>query len=370
MQKETCNSFDSGNGPLWRVKFFPDQSSIENKEENGHMSDVIFTFHHIITDGFTSSHICNNFIEVLNDIISGSVKSDYEHFGKFTDSTETDEIIRERIQFFQDNPREFQEISKQMADFKNHTVVHNQLFPVPEDVFLTTKHLMRDLDEGKTSLLLNKFKKHGFTFHSGFTAVANWAYMEILTENGFKEDSLEMGSYHAINLRRYWKPCSYIQLGCHMGSIRIAVKVDRNIGKKFWDHVREIQNKLQTHLKNCKTVDEILAYPLTSKSGESYNFAELFRNPPPLNIYYSTTNMGDLSSILKNEGKHVNIDWLTRSSSCHHLNMSFVHLFHTFKGRIMYGMDYSTKYATDSLANLYIEKIFEKIDLICNSDLL
>ncbi|KAL7648290.1 UNVERIFIED_CONTAM: hypothetical protein RMT77_000196 [Armadillidium vulgare] len=370
LQKETCKSFNSENGPLWRVKFFPENSNIEMKEENEHMSDAIFSFHHIITDGFTSSQICNNFVEVLNDVICGLVKSEYKNFGKFSDSTETDELIKQRIQFFQDNPKEFQKITNEMIDFKNRTVVLNQLFPVPDDVSITTKHLMRDLEEGQTILLLSKFRKHGVTFHSGFTAVANWAYMEILTENGFKQDFLDMGAYHAVNVRRYWKPCSSIQLGCHIGPMRLVVKTHRNIGKQFWEHAHEIQNKLQTHLKERKTLDEIIAYPLTSKSGESYNFAELFSNPPPLNIYYSTSNMGDLSSILKNEGKHVNIDWLTRSTSCHSLNMSFIHLFHTLNGRFMYGMDYSTKYITDSLADLYVEKIFNKLELICNSDLL
>ncbi|KAB7499779.1 hypothetical protein Anas_14487 [Armadillidium nasatum] len=82
--KETHTCIDSATGPLWRATYITSDETL--KENNTFSSNILFTFHHAIVDGYTAINICNNFLKVLNDVIGGNVQKLYD-FGQLNDGT-------------------------------------------------------------------------------------------------------------------------------------------------------------------------------------------------------------------------------------------------------------------------------------------
>ncbi|RXG59064.1 hypothetical protein Avbf_18157 [Armadillidium vulgare] len=51
-EKETNTCIDSATGPLWRITYITSDETL--KENNTFTSNLLFTFHHAIIDGYTA----------------------------------------------------------------------------------------------------------------------------------------------------------------------------------------------------------------------------------------------------------------------------------------------------------------------------
>ncbi|RXG61915.1 hypothetical protein Avbf_18752 [Armadillidium vulgare] len=98
--KETNTCIDSATGPLWRATYITSDETL--KENNTFTSNILFTFHHAISDGYTSINICNNFLKALNDVIGENVQKFY-NFGELNDGHETEELIIQRTEYLKKN---------------------------------------------------------------------------------------------------------------------------------------------------------------------------------------------------------------------------------------------------------------------------
>ncbi|RXG67855.1 hypothetical protein Avbf_07416 [Armadillidium vulgare] len=314
--------------------------------------DILFTFNHAISDGFTAFHICNTFLKVLNDVIDGKVQESYS-FGQLCEGQETDELMVQRMEYLHENPEYHTELQNLLADMEKQKIRFSEFFPVPSGTPKMTKHIYREIDEETNKKMMKVFKSKKLSLHSGFSAVANWALMELFTENGLTDERIDLTTFHMINLRRYWKKTSEIQLGPHVTPIRIVSPTDRNVGANLWQYAREFNVMLKNEIESKRGLDFTVVRLMPKPEGPNVNDFSMMMNSPSVS-YYSTTNMGDLSSMLQGRGDQVSIKWLARCTSAHTINTLMTHIFQTYEGKFLYGLGYSTHIVRDDAANLYI----------------
>lgn len=113
---------------------------------------------------------------------------------------------------------------------------------------MDTKFVHREIDEETTKKLLKLFKSKEVSFHAVMHALPssfNWALMDILIEKGLTEKEIELSSRHTLDVRRYWKKSSTIQLGSHVILVRILINTDRNVGKNFLEYANGFSKDLK-----------------------------------------------------------------------------------------------------------------------------
>ncbi|KAL7630743.1 UNVERIFIED_CONTAM: hypothetical protein RMT77_019044 [Armadillidium vulgare] len=374
--KETNTCIDSATGPLWRATYITSDETL--KENNTFTSNLLFTFHHAIIDGYTAINICNNFLKALNDVIGETVQKIYD-FGQFNDGHETKELLIQRTEYLKKNLEYCEEIRTMKTKFDNTKVLLTEFFPVPKDAEKKTKFIHGELNKEITTNLIEVFKSKGISFHAGFCSVFNWVLMDIFTEKGLNDKEIELTTRHALNLRRYWKKPSSIQLGLHSQGIFLFSKIDQNVGENFWECAKEFNKELKSAIENMQAIEWIAVEYFTNTSSEPQldDSLKLFEKetPPPITTpsfllpppktYYGTSNLGDISSILKGERDHVSIKFLSRGTSYPSKSLNMMIFFQTLKGRLSYCMAYSAYLVTDDYANLCKGKLINKLQSIC-----
>ncbi|KAL7632965.1 UNVERIFIED_CONTAM: hypothetical protein RMT77_016675 [Armadillidium vulgare] len=375
--KETNACIDSAIGPLWRATYITSDETL--KENNTFTSNILFTFHHAISDGYTSINICNNFLKALNDVIGENVQKFY-NFGELNDGHETEELITQRTEYLKKNLEYCSEIRTMKSKFDNVKHLLTEYFPVSKDAEKKTKYIHGELNEEITSNLIKVFKSKEISFHAGICSVFNWVIMDILIEKGLTDDQIELPTKHALNLRRYWKKSSSIQLGSNASIISLLSKTDKNVGDNFWEYAKEFNKELRSVIENMQSIDwfavknlkytsvepqyddslkvpeKVPPHPITS----SFSFA------PAPKTYYISSNIGDISSILKSERDHVSIKFLSWGASVESTSMITI-IFHTFQGRFGYCLAFPANSGREAYANLFEVKLIKKLPFISNS---
>ncbi|KAB7500832.1 hypothetical protein Anas_12759 [Armadillidium nasatum] len=250
--EETNTCLDSATGPLWRATYITSDETL--KENNTFRSNILFTFHHAIIDGYTAINICNSFLNSLNDVIGENVQKIYD-FGQFNDGHETKELFIQRTEYLKNNLEYCEEIRIMKSKFDNAKVLLTEYFPVPKDPEKKTKFIHGEFNKEITANLIKVFKSKGISFHAGFCSIFNWVLMDILTENGLTDKEIELPTRHAINLRRYWKKSSSVQLGFHVNFINILSKTDKIVGENFWEYAKEFNKDLKSAIENKQAID-------------------------------------------------------------------------------------------------------------------
>ncbi|KAL7631176.1 UNVERIFIED_CONTAM: hypothetical protein RMT77_018521 [Armadillidium vulgare] len=113
-------------------------------------------------------------------------------------------------------------------------------------------------------------------------------------------------------------------------------------------------------------IDTKIAFMLSNPKESVMNIADALTKMTTPSAYYVTTNMGDLSSILQGRGDHVHIKWLARCTSTEIMNIIMTHIFQTYEGKFLYGLGYSTHLMTDEIANIFVDRIINKLKLLSN----
>ncbi|RXG54704.1 hypothetical protein Avbf_15206 [Armadillidium vulgare] len=360
--QETHTSIDSSTGPLWRATYITNDD--HKNESNNFKSNLMFTFDHVVADATTAFSICNSFLKVLDDVMGDNVQKSYD-FGQLSDGQETEEITEQRIEYLKKNPDYFNEIKAFLTKFDSQKIWLMDLFPAPKVSEKKTKYIFGEIDEETTGKLLKVFKSKGISFHSGFSSALNWVLMDMLIENGLPYEEIELPTEHAINMRRYWKNHSSIQLGSHVGLMKILSKTDKNIGANFWDYAKEFNKTLKSAIENMQVIDFNVQQVFSDFGGpqvDSSKLSESYLNKS----YYCSTNLGDLSSILQGRGNHVRIKSFKRGASGHCANYPFIPYFQTYEGRLIYSIAYSIHLVTDDLINLLVDKMVNKLNIISN----
>ncbi|KAL7632967.1 UNVERIFIED_CONTAM: hypothetical protein RMT77_016677 [Armadillidium vulgare] len=252
--KETNTCIDSATGPLWRATYINSDETL--KENNIFTSNILFTFHHAISDGYTAVNICNNFLKVLNDVIGENVQNLYD-FGELNDGHETEELIMQRTEYLKKNPEYCTKLRRMKSKFDNVKHLLTEYFHDLKNAEKKTIYIHGELNQEITSNLIKVFKSKKISFHAGICSVFNWVLMDILIEKGLTDDEIELPTNHALNLRRYWKKSSSIQLGTNALIISLLSKTGKNIGENFWEYANEFNKELKSVIENMQGKFEI-----------------------------------------------------------------------------------------------------------------
>lgn len=370
--KQITTSFKSSSGPLWRAVVFvshtaPYLSEVSKKYPRQY--DLLMTYHHAITDGFTTLRVANLFLGLLNDIIAGKDIDPREQLGEFNDGAETETLIAERQKKFDTDIKWKKSLEMQIEKYTQFRPIFTKYFPVLESQKEnTTKHIYHIFDESQTKKLLNFFKYENVTVTSGFVSLANLQLVEMFKKRGCEEQMYEIPSYITVNLRRYWEKQPETALGCHFGPLCLFTETPHDSIKNFLDYARDINTNLQDYIVHKRTLDDCQF--LNILQGTNYeSMDDFFENPPDHpQFFHSTTNMGDVSSVLKGEGKHAQITWLSRHNSLHRYNSTLINELQTFRGRLLVGVGYNARTITKAVAEEYLNGICRlMIDIIKNS---
>ncbi|KAL7639187.1 UNVERIFIED_CONTAM: hypothetical protein RMT77_010721 [Armadillidium vulgare] len=369
--KEANTCIDSATGPLWRATYITSDETL--KEYNTFTSNILFTFHHAMIDDYTAIIICDSFLKALNDVIGENVQKIYD-FGQFNDGHETKELLIQRTEYLKNNFEYCEEIRTMKSKFDNAKVLLTEYFPVPKDAEKKTKFIHGELNKEITTNLIEVFNSKGISFHAGFCSVFNWVLMDILAEKGLTDKEIELPSIHTLNLRRYWKKSSSVQLGFHAKMINILSKTEKIVGENFWEYAKEFNKDLKSAIENKQAIDwnAVKHLKYTSDEPQYDDSLKLLEKVPPSSFtspknYYGTSNICNTSSILKGERDHVSIKFIARGASISSMSSNMIIFFQTFQGKLSFCMAYSAELVSDDSANLCKEKLINKLKFVCKS---
>ncbi|KAG7156539.1 uncharacterized protein LOC121853470 [Homarus americanus] len=355
--------FDSTRGPLWRARLLPDTEPTAMPELNEsfpHNYHLLFAIHHGITDGLSSVKICGFIISLLNDMMAGRSIDDEEELGQFDAGEETFRLVKERKHQMEVDPTLREKLVQDFQSTMRKVAVMNGVFPVPLDSEDKSLNLTRSLSHSDTSRFSSRCRSEGVTVLSAFTALVNIALIDLLKDRGVMQDTYEIGGAHSMNLRRYWKDNrdTTRALGCHLSWIKLITDTPKDAGDAFWDYTRTLHRDLQKHQLEATPVQEIMLIHIFHSEPPNVEAMLAFLPPPH---FYTISNWGDITSLLPPPGDLVQLTWLNMSSSLYRFNTGYNHMMQTFRGRFLYGLDYSTKCVSTEEATLYADTIFKHL---------
>ncbi|KAG7174940.1 hypothetical protein Hamer_G015139 [Homarus americanus] len=272
-----------------------------------HRYIVIFGFCHLITDGVSNMRITHHFLHLLNQELMG--------------------VARKVVE---------------LGVFKS---------PVAEEQGLNRRK------SDPTQALRNKCRTEGVSFHAAFTSAAVIAMVQLLHDAPCQDSRVKdldrMSTLHDVNCRRYWPQPHQDVLGVHAAILQLSFPTP--VGPMgdggFWRYAKQ----LHTHLKEALTRQLVVQQLVCDPSLQAPE--EIIREGQDRSLtsaYFGITNLCDLSSLISGTGDPVDLTsapgevtpaLLTRihhSTTCHFTGVVCQHLTHTFRGRLLYNLDFFT----------------------------
>ncbi|XP_018022943.1 uncharacterized protein LOC108678955 [Hyalella azteca] len=324
----------------------------EVAEQFSHTSTLLLTFHHSITDGFTSLKTCEQLISLLNvTACAGKVPNCSQQIGEFSDGAETIRLVQERNAFLEKQPKLREMIERDIARISQFRSIFTDTFPIsPEEQRNRTSSIVRRLSKDQTQKLMKFFREENIRFNSGFIALVNLTLVEMLKKKGVKQRLFEICSFNAINMRRYWNGDSSRALGCHFGPISLVMDTASSSVHQFLEYAHDVQTNMLDYIAQHRALDECLF--LDVKRGTNHSNMDEFFASPPLHpqFWYSLTNMGEVSSLLQGLGDKVQLGWISRHNSFHRYNSTFVFAVHTYRKRLYFTMDFNARLLSKNVA--------------------
>lgn len=88
-----------------------------------------------------------------------------------------------------------------------------------------TLYLTRSLDAETTTAFIKRCRAEGVAANSAFTAIANFAFVDVVAYGGLEQD--------AVNARHYWKGDTSQYLGCHLTLLDVILETPQISPKTF-----------------------------------------------------------------------------------------------------------------------------------------
>lgn len=295
---------------------------------------VIFGFHHAVTDGTSNMVIMGFFVSLLNDVLANKPVIDGEPLGSFSSNEETVRLINKKKSVLESNPELREKIASDIHFEVNHTPHIQDDLPKPNERKYTTS-IIKVLDTQMTSNFLQRCRKEKLTVHSVFTALANMAIVQVLTERSVIRDSYVITNFHTINMRRYWECNSEKALGLHMGyPVMLYTDTPRDVHKNFWNYSRKLGESLKDYISSERILlDKAFAkfYPQDMPSADTHDLV----------CDYITSNMGNITNLVTEGGDYARVTNLLRGTTFHEIPYPMLLNCHTFRGIFTIICDYN-----------------------------
>ncbi|XP_076049166.1 uncharacterized protein LOC143029881 [Oratosquilla oratoria] len=350
--------------PLWRLRVVHvlQQSPDAQTERKGFRTVLVFGFHHAITDGTSNFKIAGLFLSLIENAIQSKLHETQIPQFSFHRSIQTELYVGWEVAKMLVNPwakqRMIQEI-KSSLDFAPKLL---DLKPSGQ-IDQRTSVVVRHLDEAGSSAFARRCKQENVTVHSAFSALLNLAYAAVIDEAGLLKDSAEdfiINSLHVINMRRYWWGDVSSSLGAHVSAYPLEQTLDASSfsQERLWSLASELHKKSHENIANRGPCRMAAGYFMLLNEG--YSRLECEKSPV---YYYVTSNMGCVdkffpSTVTKESpGSCLQLDEILQSSSMKSAPYMALFNFHTFRGRFMYMITYSSEWMSDKLAHDLLESV-------------
>lgn len=359
-QKCLTYQYDIKTGPLWFAKLKPDSPSMDgvpNMAGFPYMNTVFLGLYHGITDGYSNMKICGFLIQLLEDVIACNPFNDEEQLGICVSGEKTQQMVDEQFRAVKADSK-YKE--KMMEEFQASQKTCLLASLIPEgagEKKPKTRMVLRNLDTDASSTFFKRCREEGVTVNSAFTALSSVAMVDILVEGGIDQDTYRISSNHVVNARRYWGGDTSEYLGCHaLPTNPVAVDTPRSVGAKFWDYARVLHREFQRTLETDKAVHiEAMKQICRSENPDSGALSKQSQ------FDFCVTNMGDVTALVTEGGAHVQAVHVLRCTAIHPVPNLWAHFLHSFRGRLINVLAYSTENINEEMAENFCNKVFQHL---------
>lgn len=359
-------------GPFWAARFLPwspkhaeyvtktsavgGEMPEEHEEKGRHVSHVVFSLHHGITDGYSTHRIMGHFLRLLNAHLDGSPLRNSQ-LDKFIDCQEEEAVKAEVEKAYRANESLLKDRCEILYGEMEKTLIE-KVYPVAAGLPERTESLVHVVDKGTTSQFRRRCKEEGVTFTAAFSAVVHGAIMKLISDH-VSGESAKILSTQTINCRRYFKN-NATALGCGMNLFATTVDTPRTILTDFWPFARRF-NKEMKYLIETKACYDTEVLPTIT--GQNCSLLELVNHltgsPLPPLSYFATANMLDVTHELGDVGQHVRLQFYDRLTSIHKFQECWTSAFQTLRGELLHSMQYNHHLLDDEAAKKLNQSIFE-----------
>ncbi|XP_042890273.1 uncharacterized protein LOC122265183 [Penaeus japonicus] len=351
--------FNKQAGPLWCVKLRPESGSSTNgvlrEDVPGfpHMYSLFFVINHAITDGTSNAYICGFLVQILEDVLAGKPINDTEQLGIFVSDERTKKAMQEQVAVMKGDPELQSNLVKDYQVLKGRYSLLKRVFKGVGEEKARSAILTRDFDAETTAAFIKRCRAEGVTVNSTFTAICNFALVDVLVYGGLEQDSYSLRSDHILNARRYWNGDTSQYLGCHLTEpMHVIVEIPRDFNESFWDYARLTNEEFQTKLKSGAVLLKEAVKELVSESSDF---------DPSFELEFGISNMGDMTKKVTEGGDHVQVVHVVRTGAMDKVPIPWGHFLHTFRGRLTDTLVYNTSFITSHMAKLFSERIMHYI---------
>lgn len=355
--------------PLWRAVFLPDADNIsvakpahlkEVREQFPHQSYLVMPVHHSFIGGPTMALIVQRLVELLNDVIAGRPIDDSRQIGELVPSTEIDAAKRRIREELEREQARLEATREEMVACDSEPILL-KAFPRPGGV-PSSGHVLRDVSPALLQKFTAKCKSEGVTFNSGLQAAINTALVETVTEAGLQQDAFSLSINLATDVRRYMSRNPLEVLGLHVRPTVHRVITPARVRDHFWHYCRDLHGSLAGLIRSGLVLQQEVVREITQPPIDPHRY---FATPPPVLRDYGLTNLGDLTSLLRGEGEHLQLTDILMASAVHRFLYMMLHQIYTFRGRCPYSVSYDTSYMSHDTANLIADKVLATIADVC-----
>ena len=367
-EKMRTTSYDSYNGPLWRVQlqYEPDLKNNEPEIESTHPNQytLLVGTHHSITDGFSKHKKLGVLLSILNDVLEGKPIND-DQFGFHTDGAETDQVVKDRRTELELDPLKYAELKAEFEVLHKKIALWEKITKTPKPEHPRSLYIVRKLDENTNKKIYERFKSLGVSYHTGFSAIIDIALVDLLKNSGIDQPIYDIGSLHVTNDRSLWKSEDKdLALGCSYSSFAMAMNTPENAKSQLENYIQEYHKKFYSNFNDKRMMDERIICPLKlDEKGIPSCINDYRKNLPPF-VYYSTSNMGDTTKLIGEGGKHVKLTWYTRSVSFQNSIFACLFMTQTFRKKLIVGLDYNTRCVTTPIANELLDRVINILETL------
>ena len=366
-------------GPFWAARFLPWSqkqtsycNSLKLEKMDGtkslpFISHFVIGYHHGITDGHTCFRIMRMLLELLDDVIKEKAVDDEIQLSTLLDRKDEIRLLEEIETELVCN----KELFKIRNDEHQNPMVDaliDQGYPVPLKNKKETVSLPYILDRESTKAFAAKCKKEGLTFHTGFTAVIDAAFVKLLRDANVEQDVYKILSVHSVNQRKYYNDCEN-SFGNGFGMLDMTMEAPKNVLDNFWNYGRQVHSVLKSRYQKKITLER---HVLGKLSGASplipLDMKQVTENHLPKLVTYTTTNMLDVSHLVGNCTENVSLDYFDRITSIFDFPTLWLSGFQTINGQLMHSMQYNRNLIDTPVAQKMSDNIFAILKQVSNSE--
>lgn len=359
-------------GPIWAVRYLPwaekqtDYVNSTTLTESNKLSDkpfishIVMGFHHGITDGHSCLRLMRSILQMFDTVIAEKDLDDRDQDSILLDRVDEIRISSEIEAHFLTDEKIFKERKDAYKSCYVKSLI-DQAYPVPIRNKPATLSIRYVLDKESTARLAQRCKKEGVTFHTGFTAILDAAFVKTLMDANFHQDVYKISSFHAVNLRSYYENCSNA-LGNGMGILDLVCNTPQNVLDNFWTYAKKVHSIFKKHQVRKVPLEH---YVVDKLSGEPpmapFNMQDVTESGLPDVITYSTTNMLDVSKFVRGCGEHVSLVYYDRLTSLHIFPILWMSSFQTFNGEMLHSLQYNSRLMDANVAKVLSDNIFKVV---------